>query len=185
MWLTAVPLLGEPARHAGMPGISLEANDVSAVSGVIACVLTPCVTSGGCLVDGMPGCGGTVPPFGASGACLGGFGGAGRRTGQRDQAMKIPADPAGCEFPGLAAAFPALPVVFGNGPGQAELGDRGDDEPGPAGDLTRVAERGLVPARGVLGEPVCVLDVKAVQVGAPDQVQVRGARAGPPQPQRP
>jgi hypothetical protein len=36
MWLTAVPLLGEPARHAGMPGISLEANDVSAVSGVIA-----------------------------------------------------------------------------------------------------------------------------------------------------
>ena len=75
--------------------------------------------------------------------------------------MKIPADPAGCEFPGLAAAFPALPVVFGNGPGQAQLGDSGDDEPGPAGYLTWVAERGLVPAQGVLGEPVGVLKEQA------------------------
>src|SRR5580693_2718479 len=148
----------------------------------IACVLTAYVTSGGFLDDGIPGRGGAGSSFGPSGACLGGFWRVGWRAGQRDQAMKIPAYPAGCEFPALAAAFPALPVVFGNRPGQPQLGDRGDDEPGPARYLSRVAERGLVPAQGGLGEPERVFDVEAVQVGAPDQVQVRGARAGPPQP---
>jgi hypothetical protein len=52
----------------------------------------------------------------------------------------------------------------------------------PAGYLLRVAEGGLVPAQGVLGEPAGVLDVESVEVGAPEQVQVRGAGAGLPQP---
>jgi hypothetical protein len=67
--------------------------------------------------------------------------------------MEIAADPAGAEFAGLAAAFPALPVVFGDRPGEPQLGEGGDDQPGPPRDLLRVAQRGVVPAQGVLCEP--------------------------------
>jgi len=72
----------------------------------------------------------------------------------RGQAGEIPADAAGAELSLAAAAFPALAVVGGDGAGEAELGDGGDDEPGPAGDLPGVAEGGLVPAQGVLGESI-------------------------------
>ena len=41
---------------------------------------------------------------------------------------------------------------FRDGAGEVELGDDGDDEPGPASYLLPVAEGGLVPAQGVLGE---------------------------------
>ena len=99
--------------------------------------------------------------FGAAGACPGGFWRAGRGAGQRDQAIKIAADAAGGEPAGLAAPFPGQAVVFGEGAGQAQLGDRGDDQPGPAGHLPRVAQRGVVPAQGVLGEPVGVLKEQA------------------------
>jgi hypothetical protein len=37
--------------------------------------------------------------------------------------MKIAADPAGAGLAGLAAAFPALPVVFGDRPGDAGKAD--------------------------------------------------------------
>ena len=125
-----------------------------------ACVLTCRVTSGGLLEDGVPGCGGAGAAFGPSGSGFGGFWRPGWRAGKRGQASEIPADPAGAQFSLRAAAFPALAVVFGCWPGEAELGEGGDDQPGPAGDLLRVAQRRLVPAQGVLGEPVGVLGVE-------------------------
>src|SRR5712691_797190 len=119
----------------------------------------------------MAWCGGASAALWPAGAGLGGFWRAGRRAGQRGQASKIPADAAGAEFSLAAAAFPALAVVFGDGAGDAELGDGGDYEPGPAGDLLRVAEGGLVPAQDMLCEPAGVLDVESVKVGAPEQAQ--------------
>src|SRR5271166_1488024 len=91
---------------------------------------------------------------------------------------------AGASF-GSAGACPGGFWRAGRRAGEAQLGEAAKDQPGPAAHLIRLAERGFVPAQGGLGEPVAVLDVEPVQVGAPDQVQVRHARAGPPQPQRP
>ncbi len=133
----------------------------------------------------MPGCGDAGASFGSARACPGGFWRAGRRAREGGQAAKIAADASGGERPGLTAAFPALPVILGYRAGQAQLGEAAKDQPGPAAHLIRLAERGFVPAQGGLGEPVAVLDVEPVQAGAPDQVQVRHARVGPPQPQRP
>ncbi len=103
----------------------------------------------------MPGSWAVCAAFGAAGSGFGGFWRAGRRAGEQEQATEIPADAAGGEPAGLAASFPGQAVVAGDGAGQAELGDRGDDQPGPAGDLLRMAQGGAVPAQGVLGEPVC------------------------------
>jgi len=114
--------------------------------------------SGGFLHDVVAFCWGAAAAPGAAGAGLGGFRCPGRRAGQGGQAGEIAADAAGAELALAAAAFPALLVVFGDGAGEAELGDCRDDEPCPAGQLRGVAEGGLVPAEGVLGEAVGVLD---------------------------
>src|SRR5260370_11435803 len=114
----------------------------------------------------MPGCRGAGPSFGTAGACPGGFWRAGWGAGQGDQVIEIGADAAGGEPAGIAAAFPGDAVVFGEGAGQAQLGEGRGDQPGPAGDLTRFAEGGFVPAQGVLGEPVGVLCRAACRVAS-------------------
>lgn len=140
-------------------------------------VLTAYVTSGGFLDHGVSGRGGWFVLWAVRGRpwrLLAGW-----LAFRPDQAMEILADPAGCEFPALAAAFPALPVVFGNGPGQPQLGDRGDDGPGPARYLSRVAECGLVPAQGGLGEPTGAFDIEAVQACEADADISLGAYSRP------
>jgi len=102
-----------------------------------------------------------VLPLGAAGSGSGGFWRAGRGAGDRGQAGEIAADAAGGEPAGLVAAFPGQAVVEGECAGQAQLGDGGDDDPGPAGELGGGAQGGLVPAQGGLGEPVGVLEVEA------------------------
>ena len=79
---------------------------------------------------------------------------AGRCPCQRGHATKIAADAAGAQRSLLAAPLPALPVVRGDRPGEAELGEGGDDDPGPAVHLLRVAQCGVVPAQALLCEPV-------------------------------
>ena len=69
-------------------------------------------------------------------------------------------------------------MVFGDRAGEAELVEGGDDQPGPAGELPGVTERGLVPAQGVLGEPVGVLDVKAVMTRVTAEGSVSMDRCG-------
>ena len=125
-----------------------------------ACVLTICVVSGRLRDDVVSGRGGAGAAFGASGAGAGVFRWPGRRAGKCGQSREIPADPAGGELSRRAAAFPALAAVPGGWAGQAEHGQGRDDQPGPPGDLLGVAERGLVPAQAVLGEPVRVLDIE-------------------------
>src|SRR5215469_6683032 len=107
---------------------------------------------------------GAAAAFGAAGSGSGGFRRAGRGAGYRGQAGEIAADAAGGEPAGLAAAFPGQAVVPGEGAGQAQLGDRGDDDPGPAGELGGGAQGGLVPSQSGLSEPVSVLHIEAVQV---------------------
>src|SRR5215469_18546400 len=121
----------------------------------------------------------------AAGSGSGGFRRAGRGAGDRGQAGEIAADPARGEPVLPAAALPGMPVVLGQSAGQAQLGDRADDDPGPTAELGRGTQGRLVPGQGGLSEPVGVLEVEAVQVAQSAQAQVRFTGPGPPQPQRP
>src|SRR5258708_16866470 len=78
------------------------------------------------------------------GACPGGFWRAGWGAGQRDQVIEIAADAAGGEPAGLAAAFPRPAGVFGEGAGQAQLGEGRGDQPGGSGGLIWPHRDGLI-----------------------------------------
>ncbi|WP_432417609.1 alpha/beta fold hydrolase, partial [Actinoplanes solisilvae] len=82
--------------------------------------------------------------------------------------------------------LPGQPVITDQWAGQAELGERGQDEPGPPVGLLRGADFRDRPAQDLFGEPECVFDVETAQVGAPDpvEVQVGWVVAVPPQPYR-
>src|SRR6516165_9998291 len=128
------------------------------------------ILSGDLLDHVVAWCWGATAAFRPARPGFGRFWRPGRRGGQ---AGEIPADAAGGEPPGLAAAFPGQAVVPGQGPGQPQLSDRGDDDPGPAGELLREAHGGPGPAQGGLREPPGVLHIEAVKVAAGAQVQVR------------
>ncbi len=101
------------------------------------------------------------------------------------QRVKRPAHAGGCELVGVERPFPRQAAVGDPGSRQPQLRVGGPDQPGPAVGLLRVPHAGRRPAERLLAEAQRVLQVEAADVGAPEQAQVRLARAGPPQPERP
>ena len=132
----------------------------------------------------MAGSGRFAGAFGAAGAGSGGFRWVGRCADGVAQLSKPSADAGGGELMRLAGSFPGQPVVVDEAASEAELCERGDDQPRPVVGLSGCAQRRGGPAEGVLGEPEGVFDVEAAQVGAPAQIEVGSAGSGPPQPQR-
>jgi hypothetical protein len=120
--------------------------------------LTPDSVSGGFLDHVVARGWGAAAALGPAGPGFRGFRRAGRGAGGCGQAGEIPVDAAGGEPAGLAGAFPGVAVIGGEGAGEAQLGDGGDDDPGPAGELGGGAQGGLVPAQGGPGEPAGVLE---------------------------
>src|SRR5882757_4961064 len=81
--------------------------------------------------------------------------------------------------------LPGSAQIGGQGPGQAELGVRGEDQPGPPFALFRGPDLWHGPAEQGLEQAKCVLDVETAQIGLPEQVQVEPGPGGGgvPQPQ--
>jgi hypothetical protein len=94
----------------------------------------------------------------AAGSWFAGF----RRAGGDGQVLADAAEPAadagGGEPAGLAGLLPGHPDVFGERPGEVQLGVAGDDQPGPAVGGGRVAELRAGPAEVLLEEPERVLN---------------------------
>lgn len=105
----------------------------------------------------------------------------------RADVAKPPADPGGGEAAGLAGPFPGAPEILGEGPGEAELGVGGDDQPGPQVGRVGIPDLRGGPAQGLFHQPEGVLQVEAAEEGLPPAVHVRrcgrGGRA--PQPDCP
>src|SRR4051794_35722046 len=95
-------------------------------------------------------------------------------------------DAAGSERVRRLAWLPGQPMVADQRAGQAKLGERGEDEPGPPVGLFWGAKFRGGPAQDLFGEAERVLDVETAQVGPPDPVQVQVGLlvAVPPQPHR-
>jgi hypothetical protein len=87
-----------------------------------------------------------------------------------------PADTGGSEPAGKAGPLPGKPLIGGQAAGEPELGEGGQDEPGPAVGGGRIAEFRAGPAQGLLEEPERVPEVKAAQERLPAQVRRGGAR---------
>ena len=122
----------------------------------------------------------------ASGSGSAGFRRTGRQGDLRSEEAKSAADPGGGQPLGWAWPFPAAAQVDGEVAGQAQLGVRGDDQPGPAVGGGGVTQLGANPAEGLLEEPEGVLKIESAQEGLPGPVDLgagRGRVAGP-QPQR-
>src|SRR4029453_19229794 len=81
--------------------------------------------------------------------------------------------------------LPGQPVVGDQGSGESELGEGGQDQPGPPVGLLGRADLRGGPAEGLFREPEGVLDVEPADGGAPDPVEVQAGLvvAVPPQPQ--
>lgn len=92
------------------------------------------------------------------------------------EVRKVAADPGGGEPSRFRWGFPGQAKVGGEGAGKAELGERGDDDPGPAVGRFGVADLRNGPAQGLLEEPEGVLDVEAAQPCRPDRIEQVGMR---------
>src|SRR3954451_14972719 len=91
------------------------------------------VSACGGLADVVAGCPVLVGDAGwASGAGSAGVRRTGRKSDLRAEAAKSAADPGGGQPPGWAGPFPGATQVGGQVTGQAQLGVRGDDQPGSA-----------------------------------------------------
>jgi hypothetical protein len=99
--------------------------------------------------------------LGTAGSGGGGFRRAGGGADRRADAAEPGADPAGGHHGGGLGALPGQPDVGGERPGEPELGEAGDDEPGPAVGGGGVAQQRPVPAQPRLDEPEDVLRGKA------------------------
>src|SRR6516165_1588736 len=127
----------------------------------------------------MAGCGAAVlRPCRAAGAWLAGFWRTGGAACCRADVPEVPADPGGREPPGRAGPLPGQPQVGGEGPGQAELGVAGDDQPGPPVRGGGVADLRRGPAQDLLEQAECVLQVKAAQECLPQPVYLIWGGAG-------
>ena len=82
---------------------------------------------------------------------------------------------AGVGQAGKAGLLPGKPLIGGQAAGKPELGEGGQDEPGPAVGGGRIAEFRAGPAQGLLEEPECVFEIKAAE----ERLQHRSASAGP------
>ena len=93
---------------------------------------------------------------------------------------------AGVSRPGAAGFSQGRRRSVGEGPGEAELGVGGDDQPGPAVGGLRGAELRAGPAEGLFEQPEGVFQVEAAQERLPPAVDVGGGGAGGrgPQPHR-
>lgn len=70
--------------------------------------------------------------FGSSGSCSGGFWWVGGAAEVCAKSSKPSADAGGGELGGVKGAFPGQAQVVDVTAGEAELGEHGGDEPGPA-----------------------------------------------------
>src|SRR5271157_2217649 len=97
------------------------------------------------------------------------------------------ADPGGGQAAGRGGALPGQAEVFGDAAGEPELGQGGQDQPGPPVGGGGVAEPGAGPAEDLLEEPECVFDIETPQERLPAAVYPGGIRGGigGPQPHRP
>lgn len=96
-------------------------------------------------------------------------------------------DTCGCEAPLACGPLPGLAEVFCEGPGKAELGVGGDDEPGPAVGGGWLAELGSGPPQRLLEHPEGVLKIESAQERLPEPVHIPSSSGGgrPPQPDGP
>src|SRR5205807_2609749 len=86
------------------------------------------------------------------------------------------------ESAGCGGFLPGVSQVVDEVSGQAELGVRGDDQPGPAVGGLGGSELGAGPAQGLLPETEGVLKIESSEVAAPPAIHVlRGGsdRRGP------
>ena len=92
------------------------------------------------------------------------------RAGQIGQHLadvaEPPPDPGWGKPAGRAGPLPGQPQVGGEGPGEAELGVAGDDQPGPPVGGGRVAQLGPGPAENLLEEPERVFVMQISSLGA-------------------
>src|SRR5271166_4266024 len=88
------------------------------------------------------------------------------------------ADPGGGQAAGRGGALPGQAEVFGDAAGEPELGQGGQDQPGPPVGGGGVAEPGAGPAEDLLEEPECVFDIETPQERLPAAVYPGGIRGG-------
>ena len=146
-------------------------------------IFNPVLTTFGDVCDGLADvvAGGGVSVAGAgwaSGAGSAGFRRAGGQRGCRADVPKPAADSGRGEPARCGGPFPGAAQVGDEGAGQAELGVRGDDQPGPAVAGVGVAELRAGPAEGLLEQPEGVFQVEAAQEGLPPAVHVGRGGAG-------
>src|SRR3954470_21790257 len=123
-----------------------------------------------------------VDPRWASGPGMSGVRCACRRGGLRVQGAKSAANPRGGQPLDRQRPFPGAAQIVRERAGEAQLGVRGEDQPGPAVGRGRATQPRAGPAQGLLGEADGVLEVEAAQVGllaASDRVGVGAGRRGP------
>jgi hypothetical protein len=84
----------------------------------------------------------------------------------------------GGEFAWFGGSFPGATEVLGEGPGEAELGVGGDDQPGPQVGGVGIPDLGDGPAEGLLEQPERVLQVESSQERLPAQVYVLAGHRG-------
>ena len=139
--------------------------------------------SGGLLEGRIPPCAAGATALGPAGRAatrLRWFGGCAQRSEKRGKGVPDAIRRQGADRHGR---LPGQALLAHHRPCQAQLGVAGHDQPGPAVGLLRAPRARGGPAEGLLAEAQGVLQVEAADVGAPEGVQVRVARAGPPQPE--
>ena len=139
-------------------------------------------------LDGLPdvvvGCGLAVAGAGwAAGSCSGGFRCAGGERRDRADVPEPSSDSGGGEPSWWGGFLPGAAQVTGEGPGEAELGVDGDDQPGPAVGGLRGADLWAGPAEGLFEQPEGVFQVEAAQERLPGAVDVDGGDTGGRRPQ--
>ena len=112
--------------------------------------------------------------------CAGGLGGV------RAEVPKPAADPGGSQPAGWGRFLPGATQIGGQRSGEAELGVRGDEQPGPAVTGGRGADLRGRPAQGLLEQSEGVLEIETAEERLPPAVDVGGGGAGDrgPQPDR-
>ena len=93
------------------------------------------------------------------------------------EAAKSSADAGGGEAGGPGGSFPGPEEVLGQGPGEAEVGVSGDDQPGPAVRRLGGAELRAGPAERLLDHPEGMFKIEPSKERLPEPVDISGRRA--------
>ena len=107
----------------------------------------------------------------ASGPGFGGSGHVGGTGGLHAEVAEPPADAGGGEPARRGGPFPGAAQILGEGPGEAELGVGGDDQPRPQVGRVRIADLGDGPAQGLCEQPESMFKIEPAEERLPGSVQ--------------